>query len=206
MRRLAPFLCALALVAGCTGSAGTTPNGLATPSATTPVETGPPATSTLRPTASPVAVQAHVTFDGTSCIYSGPRTIPAPATLTLDYAPTPAQEQSTLFIVALRHGTTQTDLDRVDANPAFGVGEGMLVPEFADADSFMGWLGTGSGTYELTVLHDPHGLTGVYDQYFVDCVATMPGRAIPRGGAVLHLVESAPSTSTSAPASAQASR
>lgn len=202
MRQLVIFLSVIALVAGCTNSAATTPGAArvsspgptAIPSTAAP---GQPAAPNQAPAQSPTAVRAHVTFDGKTCVYSGPTVIPSPATLTIDFAPTPAQEGSSAFIGAIRHGTTQADIDRADAEH-LGVDMGHD-PAWVDAWTFKNQVGSGSAQYDLKVLRNPDGLTGIYDEYIVSCITSIPGLPAP-GSAILQLVETTvPPSPTSAP-------
>jgi hypothetical protein len=93
VRHLAAFLGVLAMVAGCASSAGTAPGASTTPGpAVKPVAASAPTAKSIQaPSPSPMAIMARVTFDGRNCVYSGPRLIPSPAVLTIEYAPTPAQ-------------------------------------------------------------------------------------------------------------------
>lgn len=200
MRRLATFLGALALVAGCASGAATTAGPSTTPSpVVTPATTASPVAAPAQaPSPSPTAVNARVTFDGTNCVYSGPTVIPSPALLTIEYAPTPAQEGSRVFVVAIRSDTTRADIDSTERDPnAPNVGEG--APEWADADSYHAQLGSGSNQYYLQVLRDVNGETGsTWDKYLVACLASYPGKPAP-GQTILQLVETtAPSPAPTA--------
>lgn len=198
-RRVVTFLGALSLIAGCAGATGTPPVASTTPgpsvsltpSATTPSQTAVPMQS---PSPSPTAVSARVTFDGSTCVYSGPTVIPSPAVLTIEYAPTPAQEGSSVFIGAIRHGTTQADVDRAEAERK-GVDMGND-PEWVDGSTFMNQVGSGSQRYGLQVLRNPDGLVGIYDEYIVSCITSIPGIPAP-GGAILQLVEATASPAAS---------
>jgi hypothetical protein len=199
MRPFAAIFCALALVAGCTSSATPNPGGATTaapPTTASPSSTkAPGAPASPMPSASPVALKAKVTFDGKNCVYSGPTVIPSPATLTIEYAPTPALEGSQVFTAAIRSDTTAADVAREDADPSSGVALDKD-PEWVDPYTFMSKVGSGSEQFLLQVLRNPDGRTGVFDKVIVSCLVTMPGKPAP-GSTILQLVESsAPAPST----------
>jgi hypothetical protein len=140
------------------------------------------------PAPSLTAVSARVTFDGKACVYTGPTVIPFPASLTLEYAPTPAEEGSSVGVMAIRSGTTEAQLND-PANPDIGVG----TPSFVYLDTHAFAQGSGTFPYravdsgmnpmaEMTLNGKP------YDTFMVLCAPTIPGR--PAGGfTLLHLVE-----------------
>jgi hypothetical protein len=113
-----------------------------------------------------------VTFDVTNCVYSGPTVVPSPAVLTIDYAPTPAQEGSMVFTFALRSDATQKDL----ADPSLpAIGEG--VPWFALDFTFHGMEGSGTSSYTLQAW--PADASGhVFDKYVVGCLPSGAGSPV----------------------------
>lgn len=190
MRRLASILAVLILLAGCAGSTATTSpaaSEAASPMATAPVASATPAAKTAVPSASPTGVSARVTFDGTSCVYTGPTVIPSPATLMLEYAPTPDQQGSAVVWYAIESETTQADIDAVSADPAYSTTG--LVPGFMLQSSFGPLFGTGSADVPLQVYRKATGET--YDKYMIRCMINQ-GSADERflgPGATLQLVE-----------------
>jgi hypothetical protein len=202
MRYLAPLLCVLALVAGCTSGAGTTPGSSTTPSsAATPAPTdNTTAVPTQAASATPATVRARVTFDGTHCVYTGPTVIPSPSELTIEYAPTPAQEGSSVYVFAAASTTTEAAMARLDQDPNSGIGEGYAAaPDFVDPATFHARTGSGSWAFPLQVLQGPDGMKGTFDKYIVGCITSIPGKPAP-GYALLQLVEATPSaTPTAAP-------
>jgi hypothetical protein len=179
MRSVATLLCVLALVAGCTSSAATMPGA---PTKTAPTE--PPATASPTPAPTPTpmpsatAISARVTFDGSKCVYSGPTVIPFPATLTIDYAPTPAQEGSFVGIFALRSGTTAADLN----DPSNG-DIGGSTPAFVYEDTHMFTQGAGRTEYRSVPSGgNPMAELGPdgkpYDTYAVVCIPALPGHPV----------------------------
>jgi diacylglycerol O-acyltransferase/trehalose O-mycolyltransferase len=194
-----------ALVATPAPTAGVTADAPATASAAataSPAAAGPASTTDVAATNSPkpaqtaaptpkpppslTAVSARVTFDGKNCVYTGPTAIPAPAMLTIEYAPTAAMESSSVFVVAVRGDTTLADIDRTNADPNAIVGS--FVPEWADEGSFNAQQGSGSNRYPLQVLHDPGGKTGTFDKYTVACLPGFPGKPAGRT-TILQLVD-----------------
>jgi hypothetical protein len=148
----------------------------------------------------PTPVSARVTFDGVTCTYTGPTVIPFPATLKVEFAPTPDEASSWFGIVAIDPTATTADLDDPSA-PA--VGE--AVPWFAYPDTHL--FTQGSGTFDYRAV--PSGENPMADMlldgkpyatFQVMCLPAMPGR--PTGGStILHLVgpeQSAPPSAASA--------
>jgi len=178
----------VALAAACSGS-GATAMPPAFPSASAPAPSPSSTSPTPTPAASPTAVSARVTFDGKECAYTGPTVIPFPASLTIEYAPTPTEEGSSIGVTAIRSGTTEAELND-PGSPDIGVG----TPSFVYLETHA--FGQGSGTFpyraadsglnpmaEMTLNGKP------YDTFMVLCVPEIPGR--PAGGfTILHVVES----------------
>jgi hypothetical protein len=178
----------VALATACSGSGGT-PTPSAAPSATAPAPTSSTTPATPTPAPSLTAVSARVTFDGKACAYTGPTVIPFPASLTVEYAPTPAEEGSFVGLMAIHSGTTGAELDD-PGNPDIGVG----TPSFVYLETHA--FGQGSSTFEYRAVDSGlnpmaemtlHGKP--YDTFMVVCVPEIPGR--PAGGyTILHVVES----------------
>ena len=107
MGRLTTLIWALVLVVAACG-------GAASPPATPAPATSTPAAATAAPTATvPTATAAQiavqVTFDGKTCTYAGPSTVPAGSTLVWTYANTPLPIDgygSGLFVAPVADGTT----------------------------------------------------------------------------------------------------
>jgi hypothetical protein len=179
MRRLTTFLAVLAVVTfGC--AAGTTPAPI--PQATAQATPAPTATNTSVPRPSPVAVSARVTFDGTSCSYTGPTVIPFPAVLTVQFAPT--KESYVVGITAIHSGTTEAQLND-PSNPPAGAG----VPPFVYLDTHVFEFGSSTFEYSSNGVN-PMALGGAkptYDTFIVLCLKDMPGRPV-GATTVLHLV------------------
>jgi hypothetical protein len=198
MRSLTVFLTVFAIVAaGCTAAAPPTASPSAAPAfvdtaspsaAPAPVETAGPTTSTPARSLALTEVGARVTFDGAKCAYTGPTVIPFPANLTIDYAPTSAQDGSFVGIIAVHSGTTQADLTN-PSNPR--VGEG--VPSFAYIDTHVFMEGPGSFAYRSASSGaNPMAEAGPdgtpYDTYLVMCLPAIPG--VPTGGqTILHVID-----------------
>ena len=201
MRRCASILAVLVLLAGCAGAgagttapvpaaspvAFTTAAPAASPTTVAPAASPTTAARTLAPSASPTMVSARLTFDGKQCIYTGPTVITSPVVLRLEYAPTPEQEQSSVFWTPARSDTTQADVDRVNADPSYGIHTGKA-PEWGLAD-YMGGF-TGSDTQDVS-LHILHFLNGTYDKYVINCWTNVDtaSEKIFGPGAMLQLVE-----------------
>lgn len=184
-------LVALLLLAGCSASSPTPspplnptlgPSRVASSTKSLPAPTS---------TAAPTAVSARVTFDGADCSYTGPVVIPFPADLTFDYAPTAAEADSWIGIIAVKSGTTVTDLEDPSLPPA---GEG--VPPFAFGDTHMFYNGGGREHYRAV----PSGLNPLadmlldgqpYDTFIVFCLNEMPGRPV-GGFTFLRVVDNRP--------------
>ena len=199
MRRIASILAVLILLAGCAGAGTTAPVPPARPAAVTTAApaasptTASPAASpgtaarTPAPSASPTVVSARLTFDGKQCVYTGPTVITSPAVLRLEYAPTPAQEKSSVFWTPARSDTTQADVDRVDADPSYGIYKGKA-PAWALTDSMAGFVGSDTQDVSLMVIHSRSSAT--YDKYVINCWTNV-GTASEKvfgPGAILQLV------------------
>jgi hypothetical protein len=196
VRRLTTLSLAIALVAAsCTTGAGTTGQG-ATPgesSAPSPMPTdaasgagGVGATSTPSPTLT--SVSARITFEDSTCAYTGPTVIPFPATLTVEYAPSQALKDSFLGIFAVRSGTTEADLQDPDLPD---IGEG--TPPFVYLDTHMFAQGVSTGPYRaVDTGANPMAELGPdgrpYDTFVVLCVPEIPGRPV-GAQTILHLVD-----------------
>jgi hypothetical protein len=191
MRRFALILAVLIPLAGCASAGTTAPVPAASPAAAAtaaPAASPTPAAGTAAPSASPTKVSARLTFDGKQCVYTGPTVITSPAVLRLEYAPTPAQEQSSVFWTPARSDTTQADIDRVNADPSFGIYTGKA-PAWALTDSMAGFVGSDTQDVSLMIIHSRAGDT--YDKYVVNCwtdVGTASEKVF-GPGAVLQLVE-----------------
>ena len=141
------------------------------------------------PAPSVTEVSARVTFDGNECAYTGPTVIPFPASLTLEYAPTPDEEGSLVGVMAIRSGTTEAELND-PGNPDIGVG----TPSFVYLETHA--FAEGSGTFQYRAVDSGlnpmaemtlHGKP--YDTFMVLCIPEIPGQ--PAGGfTILHVVES----------------
>jgi hypothetical protein len=194
MQRFASILAVLILLAGCAGAGTTAPVPAASPAAVTtaaPAASPTTAARTPAPSASPTVVSARLTFDGRQCVYTGPTVITAPAVLRLEYAPTPAQEQSSVFWTPARSDTTQADVDRVSADPSYGIYQGNA-PEWALTDHMEGFVGSDTQDVSLQVWHPDTG--GTYDEYVINCwtnVETASERNF-GPGAILQLVDRRP--------------
>ena len=186
-RALTTLIAVVALAAACSGSSGTPTAPAASP---TPRAPSPSSTSTTAtPAPSLTAVSARVTFDGKECAYTGPTVIPFPASLTVEYAPTPAEEGSSIGLMAIHTGTTEADLND-PGNPDIGVG----TPSFVYLETHI--FAQGSGTFEYRAVDS--GLNPMaemtldgkpYDTFMVICVPEIPGK--PAGGStILHVVQS----------------
>jgi hypothetical protein len=191
MRRIASILAVLILLAGCAGAGTTAPGASASPAAVTtaaPVASPAIAVRTPAPSASPTVVSARLTFDGKQCVYTGPTVITSPAVLRLEYAPTPAQEKSSVFWTPARSDTTQADVDRVNADPSYGIYTGKA-PEWGLADYMGGFVGSDTQEVSLHILH--FGSSGTYDKYVINCwtnVGTASEKVL-GPGTILQLVE-----------------
>jgi len=160
----------------------------------------PAATRPSSGASAPTAVSARVTFDGSTCTYTGPTVIPFPATLKVEYAPTPAQDSSWIGILAIDPTATQADLEDPSL-PDVGAG----VPWFAFVDTHV--FSQGAGTFDYRAV--PSGgnpmadmlLDGrPYAMFMVMCLPTVPGQ--PAGGyTILHLVGPEGAAPSAAPAS-----
>ena len=170
MRDAAALIAGVLLLSGCSAAtpATTPPAATATPPAATAAASptpGPAATS------SPAAFSARVTFDGTRCVYEGPTVITSPASLTLTYLPTPAQEGTSLMHMNVRADTTPAVIAKAVADPAAPkVGEG--APDWVLVDSWHNQLGSGSFTWDV---HAWRVGNVVYDKLYVACLPTFPG-------------------------------
>jgi hypothetical protein len=152
-----------------------------------PAERSAEPAAMLAASPAPTAVSARVTFDGATCAYTGPTVMPFPATLKVEFAPTPAEASSWIGILAIDPTATTADLDDPSA-PA--VGEG--VPWFAYLDTHL--FVQGSGTFDFRAV--PSGenpmadmlLDGQpYSTFVVMCLPSLPGRPV-GGYTFLHLV------------------
>jgi hypothetical protein len=172
MRWLPAWLCALVVVAAC-GTSGTTPG--VSPAA---VPTPPPAesTATAAPSeaATPTAYKARLTFDGKKCEYTGATTLKAPATLILEYAPTPAMEGSGFMVSGVRSDITMADMTAFAAAHPHGwvpdTGE-MVIPDWVYVDASEGYLASASPVaYEAGIYRTADG---TYDQVEVACLSAV---------------------------------
>ncbi len=157
----------LLVVAGCGGGATNTPLLSPAPTATAA------ATGIANPTPAPARAAARVTFDGLTCAYAGPSVLTAPTVLTVTYAPTPAQEGSSQFIVRVRHGTTLAEIQELKKDPRYAaIGAGYETPPVADGSSFHAQLGSGSVDWQLET-----SIFGglVFDTYLIGCAIPVPG-------------------------------
>ena len=187
MRTATTMCLAIALIAAaCAGSPAATPT--TTPTVPPPILTTVPATPSEAAMASPTAVSARVTFDGSTCDYTGPTVIPFPADMTIEFAPDSSVKDAAIGIIAIKGGTTEAQLND-PANPDVGAG----TPAFAYLDSHMFSQGVGTGEYRAVPsgsnpMADPAAADGKpYDTYLVMCLPTLPGR--PAGGfTILHVV------------------
>lgn len=197
MRRPAALICALGLVVGCTGSPGATAGTSTTPAPASPAGAAgtpgtPDATATTAPAPaqtpgpSPLEASAKVTFDGKDCVYTGPKLLPSPTALTIQYAPTPAEEGSRVVVFAVRSTFTPADFARDQADPASGIG--LSVPDWVDVWSYMEKVGSGSDVFTLQIERDPPDKTGVFDKWMVSCLHAFPGKPAP-AYTLLQLVE-----------------
>jgi hypothetical protein len=185
MRRFAAVLGALALVAGCASSGSTSPSPATTPASTSIA--GSTATPASTAALTPTAAKAKVTFDGSTCAYSGGTVFPLLTTLTITYEPTPAEEGSWVGIFAVHSDATQADFDN-PANPDIGDG----TPSWVYEDTAAFAQGASVNDYSLTQWQ----ASRPYDTYMVTCVHAIPGRP-PTGAAgytLLHVVDSTAST------------
>lgn len=190
MRYLAALIAGVVVLAGCgagtPAATGTSTAGAMSlgPSAVTAPSAGPTAT------ASTAAFSARVTFDGTRCVYEGPAVMTSPSSLALTYAPTPAQEGTSLMHMNVKADTTPAVIAKTVADPnAPKVGEG--APDWVLVDSWNNQLGSGTFTWDVQVWR----VGGVvYDRYYIACLPTFPG--YPVGDyALIQLIEPAASPS-----------
>ena len=187
-RALTTLIATVALATACSGS-GATPTASASASATTsaPSESAAPPAPT--PAASVTGVSARVTSDGKACAYTGPTVIPFPASLTVEYAPTPDEEGSSIGIMAIRSGTTEAEVSD-PSNPDIGVG----TPSFVYLETHAFAQGSGIFVYRavdsgLNPMAEMTRDGKPYDTFMVLCAPEIPGQ--PAGGfTILHLVES----------------
>ena len=195
MRAAATIPWAIAIVAaGCTGSPVATPM----PTAPSPAVTTAPVMPSPAAVSSPTAVSARVTFDGSTCDYTGPTVIPFPASMTIEFAPDSSLKDASVGIMAIKSGTTEAELND-PANPDVGAG----TPSFVYLDSHMFFQGAGKGEYRAVSsganpMADPTAAAGrPYDTYLVMCMPTLPGPPV-GGQTILHVVASATSAAPSA--------
>ena len=195
MRATATIPWAIALVAAsCTGS----PAATQAPTAPPPIVTTAPATPSPAAAASPTAVSSRVTFDGTTCDYTGPTVIPFPASMTIEFAPDSSLKDASVGIIAIKSGTTEAELND-PANPDVGAG----TPSFVYLDSHMFFEGAGKGEYRTVPagsnpMADPSAAGGKpYDTYLVMCMPTLPGPPV-GGFTILHVVAPGASPAPSA--------
>ena len=182
---LTTSLAAVVLAAGaCTGPAGTP----GTPATSAASPHGSTAVATSTPAPSITTVSARVSFDGKVCSYTGPTVIPFPATLTVEYAPTPAEEGSMIGIMAVHSGTSEAQLEDPSL-PEIGAG----TPPFVYMETHVFSQGSGSFEYraadsglnplaEMTLKGKP------YDTFVLLCLPEMPGQPV-GGFTFLHVVE-----------------
>lgn len=199
VRTRSAIVVAIALVAaGCMAGSTTTPTptsppvvpATASPAAPSAAPSPSEAPSAVPATPAPslTAVSGRVTFDGKTCTYTGPTVIPFPASLTLEYAPSKAQENTAVGILAIKTGTTVAQLDD-PRNPAIGEGD----PSFAYVDTHLFQFGAATFEYraaytDVNPMADPDAMNGKpYDTYLVMCIPAIPG--YPAGGwTILHVV------------------
>jgi hypothetical protein len=103
MRRFTTLFGAVALaIAACGGAASPTP-------IPTPAATAAPVTPTPAASPSPAAfIQAKVTFDGKTCTYAGPTTVPHGSTLvfTMENTPAASADAAALLVLPVLDGTS----------------------------------------------------------------------------------------------------
>ena len=107
MGRFTTLIGTLALaVAACGG--GASPSATPVPATPTPAATTAAPTAPV-PTATPAPIAVQVTFDGETCAYAGPSTVPAGAVLVWTFANTPLPIDdyvSVLVVAPVDEGTT----------------------------------------------------------------------------------------------------
>jgi len=171
MKRFTTWIGTLALVvAAC--SAGASPSATPVPATPTPAATTAAPTAPA-PTATPAQIAVQVTFDGTTCTYAGPSTVPAGAVLVFTYANTPlpiADYGSGLVVAPVDDGTTW---EQILAYIAADTRESFVPP----------WLELPDvGQGEIKILYDTPGAAGATlqvrltrDAYYVACNTNLAG-------------------------------
>jgi hypothetical protein len=113
MGRFTTFTGVLVLVvAACTAGSSPSPTNVpatATPVTATQAPATPVPTATPAPTATPVAISAAVTFDGKTCVYTGPAVVPRGAAVTFTMTNAPALKKdakAALLVMPVTGGTT----------------------------------------------------------------------------------------------------
>ena len=193
MRRLTSLLGVVLLAAGCAGGATTTPMPPTNPPAATPAATpAPTAAPTPAPTETWGAASARLTFDGSTCTYTGPTVVTEPAFLSLEFAP--AKETYAVNFGTILSGTKMEQVKLADA-PEYGPAPGHKVPEWLLTSTWSAAMGSMTAKYPMAIvkLGDK-----VYDQVLINCVRnpwtsdkpadTIEGRM---AGAIIKLVPAA---------------
>jgi hypothetical protein len=149
MRRLIALASAAVLaLAACTGSPATsTPTQL-------PAGTEPPASA--EPTRAPVDVR--VTFDGERCVYQGPTVLLEGTVLRVEYAPTVANPDDTMLLLAGVLPGTTLEMVLDEANLEYNVPPWLVLGYMTQQ------YGPGTTSYTITSFHqEPLG------GHFVGC-------------------------------------
>ncbi|HEX5826705.1 MAG TPA: hypothetical protein VFY23_04235 [Candidatus Limnocylindrales bacterium] len=166
MKRLIGVLAGLVLVAGCSGSAGTS----LPPTTPDMPPTGTPSGEPTCPDAgcpesTPAAVSARLTFDGEACTYTGPTVVPSPASLRLEFVPT--DEGFVASIAQVKSTVTREEADRVNADQSYGAAPGRKAPEWMLPGYWAAYMGTGTLDFAM----EAKTVGGVvYDQFVISCV------------------------------------
>lgn len=164
MRRVISLFGVLVLVAGC---AGGTSQGSTAPTNPPAVTTAPTVAPTPVPTTkpSPTAVSARLTFDGTTCGYTGPTVVTSPAVLNIEFAPT--DEGYALNFGMILSTTTRAEVEAVDADPSYGPAPGHKTPAWLLPDTWAAIMGSMTLPYEASVRQVGDK---TYDQVLITCV------------------------------------
>ena len=159
MKRCTALMAALALVAAACG-ASATPTPTAAPATPAPAPTTAPARATPAPTSTARFIPATVTFDGTSCSYTGPAVVPIGSVIEWTLVNTPAALDGSIgggiLVHPVRLGTTWEDVlawhakhpSLLDPPPWVGSSSQFFTPEDAAAKAAMRTL---AGPYALFV-------------------------------------------------------
>lgn len=164
MRRCLSLLGALVIVAGCAGGPSTPSKA---PTDQPLVTAAPTVAPTAEPTPEPTAtvVSARMTFDGTTCAYTGPTVITSPAVLNVEFAPT--SEAYALNFGTILSTTTRAEVEAVDADPTYGPAPGHKTPTWLLAGTWGAIMGSMTVPYEAKIrqLGDK-----TYDQVLITCL------------------------------------